>query len=416
MRAPVAAALFHMPTFSHTVLHVDEPKPTPGALDGLLVADYSRVLAGPYLTMLLSDLGATVVKVEGPEGDQTRMWGPPWLDGVSTYYQSVNRNKQSVVLDLTDPHDNKLAKELARRADILVENLLPHRMRKFGLDYATVSQTNERLIYCSLTGFGPGADGKALPGFDLVAQAASGLMSVTGEREGSPMKVGVAVVDIVCGLHAGLGILSALAARERLGRGQLVEVNLLTSALSALANQSAAQLMAGVTPLRAGNQHPSVAPYEVFEASDGDLVIAAGTDAQFVRMCEALGAPEVAADPLFRSNSERVQNRKALCDAVRALTAPRTRAEVISRLRAAHVPVGPVNDLAEAFEFARSLELDMTWTVGGVEHVRAPIQMNLTPPRPSGPPPWLDESGDAVRHWLSSEDAEPRASAATAQG
>jgi len=402
---------FLMATLLHTLICVNElsqrPGTGPGALDGILVADFSRVLAGPYLTMLLSDLGATVVKIESPDGDQTRGWGPPWRDGVSTYYQAVNRNKRSVVLDLTDRGDNRLARELARRADVLVENLLPHRMREFGLAYEQVALTNERLIYCSITGFGPGSNGQTLPGYDLVAQAASGLMSVTGERDGSPMKVGVAVIDIVCGLHAGLGVLAALAARERLGRGQLVEVNLLNSALSALANQSAANLMADVVPFRAGNAHPSVAPYEVFQAGDGELVIAAGTDGQFVKLCRVLGASELAADERFRANSGRVAHRVELCGVIESLLANRTRADVIDGLQTAGVPSGPVNNLAEAFEFARALNLDSTWDIGGVEHVRTPMSMSLTPPHPSAPPPWLDESGDAVRAWLAETATTP---------
>jgi crotonobetainyl-CoA:carnitine CoA-transferase CaiB-like acyl-CoA transferase len=403
-------SFFLMPTFLHTLIGMNEalygPDGPPGALDGILVADFSRVLAGPYLTMLLGDLGATVVKVESPEGDQTRTWGPPWRDGISTYYQSVNRNKQSVVLDLADPHDNRLARELAQRADILIENLMPHRMRKFGLDYEQVAQTNEGLIYCSLTGFGPGDSDHTLPGFDLVAQAASGLMSVTGERDGSPMKVGVAVVDIVCGLHAGLGVLAALAARPRMGRGQLVEVNLLTSALSVLANQSAAQLMAGVIPYREGNAHPSVAPYEVFDVGDGELVIAAGTDSQFARLCAALGVPEAAADARFCTNSARVAHRDDLRQLIVKQLARRTRTEVMDCLEAAGVPVGPVNNLEEAFEFAKALKLNATWNISGVDHVRAPVFMSGTPPRPSAPPPMLDESGDSLRAWLSAAVSE----------
>jgi crotonobetainyl-CoA:carnitine CoA-transferase CaiB-like acyl-CoA transferase len=398
-----------MTTLLHTLIHVNDLNQRsgtgPGALDGILVADFSRVLAGPYLTMLLSDLGATVVKVESPEGDQTRSWGPPWRDGVSTYYQSVNRNKHSVVLDLTDPDDNRLARELVRRADVLVENLLPHRMRQFGLAYEEVTLSNERLVYCSITGFGPGSNGQTLPGYDLVAQAASGLMSVTGESNGAPMKVGVAAIDIVCGLHAGLGILAALAARGRLGRGQLVEVNLLNSALSFLANQSAAHLMADVVPIRAGNAHPSVAPYEVFQAGDGELVIAAGTDGQFAKLCKVLGAPDLATDARFRANSGRVAHRAELHRLIESLLGDRTRADVTDCLLAIGVPSGPVNNLAEAFEFARALNLDATWDIDGIEHVRAPMSMSLTPPRPSTPPPWLDQSGDAVRRWLATAAA-----------
>ena len=278
---------------------------------------------------------------------------------------------------------------------------------EFGLSYEQVALSNERLIYCSITGFGPGSNGRTLPGYDLVAQAASGLMSVTGERDGSPMKVGVAVVDIVCGLHAGLGILAALAARERLGRGQLVEVNLLNSALSVLANQSAAHLMADVVPFRAGNAHPSVAPYEVFQAGDGELVIATGTDGQFAKLCQVLGALDLAADERFRTNSGRVAHRAELGRIIVSLLADRARADVIDGLQAAGVPAGPVNNLAEAFEFGRALNLDSTWEIGGVRHVRAPMSMSLTPPYPSAPPPWLDESGDAVRAWLAATATTP---------
>jgi crotonobetainyl-CoA:carnitine CoA-transferase CaiB-like acyl-CoA transferase len=391
-----------MKTFSHTILDVTimDRVPPPRALEGLIVADFSRVLAGPYLTMLLGDLGATIIKVESPEGDQTRGWGPPWRDGHSTYYQSVNRNKHSVMLDLNNPTDRVLAAELARRADVLVENLLPDRMRRFGLDYETVAQTNERLVYCSLTGFGSQPGKTTLPGFDLVAQAASGLMSVTGESDGNPMKVGVAVIDIVCGLHAGLGILAALSARDRLGRGQLIEVNLLTSALSVLANQAAAHLMADVMPRRAGNAHPSVAPYESFAALDGDVVVAAGTDTQFTRLCEALGIPQAASDGRFATNSARVANRVDLRDTLGAVIGQHERADVVTRLQQAGVPVGPVNDVGEAFELARSLGLDPVWKVGGIDHVRAPISMSATPPHPSTAPPLLDQAGSTVRAWL----------------
>lgn len=376
-------------------------------LDGLLVADFSRVLAGPYLTMLLADLGAAVIKVESPDGDQTRKWGPPWHEGVSTYYTGLNRGKRSVVLDLTKAEDRRLATALASRADILVENMLPGRMKIFGLDYESVRAVNDRLVYCSLTGFGSQQGGATLPGFDLVAQAVSGLMSITGNPGGSPMKVGVAVVDVLCGLHAAVGVLAAIAAREQTGRGQLVEVNLLLSALSALANQSAGYLATGAVPARLGNVHPSVAPYEVFDVDDGQVVIAAGTDGQFVNLCQALGLETMMTDPKFSTNSARVTNQPELRETLLSRLAGQTGAEVIGLLREVGVPAGPVNDIGAAFEFASALNLDATWQVGDGLEVRTPFLLSETPPRPGAPAPSLDLNGKEIRRWLSS--GSPRA-------
>lgn len=376
------------------------PAPTKGALDGIVIADFSRVLAGPYLTMLLGDLGATVIKVESPAGDQTRGWGPPWRDGESTYYQSINRNKRSIVLDLKDAEDRLLAAELAQRADILIENFLPGRMDSFGLGYEEIAATNPGVIYCSLTGFGSAPAAADLPGFDLVVQAVGGLMSITGEADRDPMKVGVALVDVLCGLHGGLGILAALHARTRSGRGQLVEVNLLTSALSALTNQAAAYLMGGVIPSRAGNVHPSVAPYEVFPLTDGDIVIAVGTDGQFVKLCGALRRPDLALDPRFVANAGRVEHRMELIAILSELLRGRSRDETVALLRSAQVPAGPVNNIEDAFAMAEELGLEPTWELNGVKHVRTPINLSTTPPRPLMPPPALDDRGEALRAWL----------------
>ncbi|TWG98578.1 crotonobetainyl-CoA:carnitine CoA-transferase CaiB-like acyl-CoA transferase [Nocardioides sp. J9] len=374
-----------------------------GALDGILVADFSRVLAGPYLTMLLGDLGATVIKVESPEGDQTRGWGPPWRDGETTYFRGVNRNKRSIVLDLKKAEDQALARELALRADVLVENLLPGRMKSFGLDYAALQPANPGLVYCSLSGFGSQPRGARLPGFDLVAQAAGGLMSITGSAEGTPMKVGVAVVDVLCGLHGGMGVLAALAARASHGRGQLVEVNLLASTLSGLANQAAAFLMAGEVPGRLGNAHPSVVPYEVFEVADGDVVIAAGTERQFRQLCSVLDLGELLGDERFATNVARVQNRvllrKILCDRLAGFT----RAEATEALSAAGVPVGPVNDIADAFKLARDLDLEMLWRIDGIDHVRSPFFLSENAPTPRSGAPSLDADGADLREWLSAE-------------
>ncbi|MEU1597922.1 CoA transferase [Streptomyces sp. NPDC005708] len=372
----------------------------PRALEGLLVADFSRVLAGPYLTMLLSDLGATVIKVESPQGDQTRGWGPPYADGHSTYFQGLNRGKQSVVLDLAEPEQQALATELARRCDILVHNFVPGGMERFGLGYEAVEAINPRAIYCSLSAFGSDPAAAGLAGFDLVAQAVGGLMSITGEADGAPTKVGVAVVDVLCGLHAGIGVLAALAARERHGRGQHVEVNLMMSTLSALTNQAAGFLMAGVVPQRAGNAHPSVAPYEVFTLADGEIVIAAGTEEQYARLCTALELDHCRTDPRFTTNSQRVLHRQELVNVLTTALSARTCEDVLAVLTAARVPAGRVNDLDAAFDLAQSLGLDPVWRIGGLDHVRTPINMNATPPTPTFPPPELDSAGDTIRAWL----------------
>lgn len=267
-----------------------------GPLSGILVADFSRILAGPYATMLLADLGAEVVKVEGPGGDDTRTWLPPVREGTSTYYLGVNRNKRSIALDLADPDDLAVARELARRADVMIQNFRPGGLRRFGLDYDSVAAVNERIVYASISGFGAGA-GANLPGYDLVVQAASGLMSLTGEPDGPPYKAGVAVFDVIAGLHAAVGILAALHHRDRCGTGQHVEVDLLSSALSGLVNQTSGHVAGGATPFRMGNGHPSLFPYEPLPTADGDLVVIAGNDGQFRKLCQVLGLPELPDDP-----------------------------------------------------------------------------------------------------------------------
>src|SRR3954452_4412296 len=275
-----------------------------GPLHGLLVADFSRILAGPYATMLLADLGAQVIKVEGPGGDDTRTWMPPTRDGVSTYYLGINRNKRSIALDLKNPDDLAAAQELARRADVLIENFRPGGLARFGLDYATVAAGNEKIVYASISGFGPGK-GAAMPGYDLMVQAISGLMSLTGDPAGPPYRAGISVFDVMAGLHAAIGILAALRHREATGLGQLVEVNLLSSALTGLVNHSSAYVAAGVVPYRMGNAHPSVFPYEPLPTADDDLIIAAANDGQFRKLCAVLGIPEVADDPRYTRNAER---------------------------------------------------------------------------------------------------------------
>ena len=277
-----------------------------------MVADFSRILAGPYTTMLLADLGAEVIKVEGPGGDDTRTWLPPTRDGVATYYLGVNRNKRSIALDLKDADDARVAQELARRADVMIENFRPGGLRRFGLDYDTVAKGNAKIIYSSISGFGSGEKGAALPGYDLIVQAISGLMSLTGDPGGPPYRAGISVFDVMAGLHAGIGILAALHKRNETGRGQHVEVNLMSSALSGLVNHSSAVVAGGVVPFRMGNAHPSLFPYEPLPCADGELIITAGNDAQFRKLCGVLGVPELADDARFARNQDRTVNRDEL--------------------------------------------------------------------------------------------------------
>ena len=379
----------------------------PGPLDGLLVADFSRVLAGPYATMLLADLGAEVVKVEAPRGDDTRGWKPPVRDGVSTYYLAVNRNKRSVVLDLKDPGDLALARELAARADIMIQNFKPGGLRKYGLDYDSVRRDNPRLIYASISGFGT-AGGASLPGYDLLVQAASGLMTLTGDPDGPPYRAGISVFDVVTGMHATIGVLAALNHRNRTGQGQHVEVNLMSSALSALVNQASAYVAGGVVPNRMGNAHPSLFPYEPLPTADKDLIVIAGNDHQFARLCAELGAPELAEDEGFARAEDRTRNRDALRPLLVERLKRRTADEWFERLTAAGIACGPINRVDEGVALATALGLDPVVQVGdgdrAIPVVRNPIRFGATATRHTLPPPELDEHGEEIRAWL----AEPR--------
>jgi crotonobetainyl-CoA:carnitine CoA-transferase CaiB-like acyl-CoA transferase len=349
--------------------------------------------------MVLADLGAEVTKVERPGvGDETRAWGPPYDDeGEATYFQAVNRNKASVVIDLASEAGRAEARRLAAAADVLVENFRPGVMAGHGLGYQQLAAANPGLVYCSLTGFGSGEAGAALPGYDLLVQALGGLMSVTGEPEGQPLKVGVALVDVVAGLFAAVGILAALEHRRRSGRGQLVEVDLLSALLAALVNQASGYTIAGAVPARIGNQHPCIAPYELLRTGAGDLVLAVGNDRQFEGHCAELGRPELAADPRFATNSARVEHRAALRAELEAALAVAPAAEWAARLTARRVPAGVVNDLAGAFEFAAGIGLEPIVALpreggGTVPLPRNPIRLSATPPRyRSAPPPLPSE-------------------------
>ena len=377
-------------------------------LDGLLVADFSRVLAGPYATMLLADLGAEVIKVESPAGDETRTWMPPDRDGVSTYYLGINRGKRSAALDLSDEQDAAAARELARRADVLIENFKPGGMARFGLDYPSISADNPGIVYASITGFGAGK-GSHVPGYDLMVQAMSGLMSLTGDPEGPPYRAGISVFDVMAGNHAVIGILAALRHRERTGQGQLVEVNLLSSALTGLVNHSSAYAAGGVVPYRMGNAHPSVFPYEPLPTKDRDLIIAAANDGQFRRLCEVLGIPEVADDARFARNVDRTANREQLRPLLEERLATRGATEWFEALVAVGVPCGPINTIDGGFEMAQRFGLEPIVEVGegdrAMPTTRHPIRFSRTPAHYELPPPRLDEHGDDIRKWLAQEHA-----------
>ena len=388
---------------------VADPPAGPRPLDGILVADFSRILAGPYATMLLADLGADVVKVESPAGDDTRTWVPPVRpDGVSTYFSSVNRGKRSVVLDLRRPEDLALARELARRADVVIENLRPGGMAKFGLDHATVRQDNPGVVYCSISGFGT-AQGAQLPGYDLIVQAVSGLMSLTGAADGPAYRAGISVFDVMAGLHATIGILAALRHRERTGQGQAVEASLMASAMSGLVNQTMAYVGGGVTPHRMGNAHPSLFPYEPLPTADDELIVTAGNTAQFRRLVEVLGVPQLADDPRFADNPGRTAHRDELRPLLVERLRTRSAAHWFAELTAAGVACGPINTIKQGVELAADLGLEPVVTVGAgaraVPGVRHPLSYSATPPRYPLPPPELGEHTDEIRAWLSAPDA-----------
>jgi crotonobetainyl-CoA:carnitine CoA-transferase CaiB-like acyl-CoA transferase len=380
----------------------------PGPLSGLLVADFSRVLAGPYCTMILGDLGAEVIKVEGPGGDDTRHWMPPVRGGISTYYLSINRNKRSIQLNLKDPADRDVAAELARRADIMVENFKPGGLRQFGLDYESVRAANPAVIYASITGFGAGG-GAHLPGYDLIVEAMSGLMSLQGDADGQPYRAGIAIFDVMSGLQTAIGVLAALDHRRRTGEGQLIEANLMASALAGMVNQTGAYASAGVVPHRMGNSHPSLFPYEPLPTADGDLVIAAGNDTQFRNLCAVLGAPELAADDRFAANSGRTANRDQLRPLLVERLRQRTAADWFDDLIAAGVPCGPINTVAGGVAFAEQIGLDPVVLAGhgdgAVPGIRNALTFSATAAHYDLPPPALDEHGEQIRAWLADSTA-----------
>ncbi|MEA2324758.1 MAG: hypothetical protein QOD81_4608 [Solirubrobacteraceae bacterium] len=380
----------------------------PGALDGILVADLSRVLAGPLCAMTLGDLGAEVIKVERPDGgDDTRHFGPPFVDEGATYYLGLNRNKRSVTLDLKDPGDVELARRLCERADVVIESFRPGTIERLGLGHAEIQAANPGVVYCSISAFGAGERAATLPGYDLLLQAMSGLMSVTGEPDGRPLKVGAALIDMICGLYASSGILAALHARERTGRGQRVEVSLMESALAALLNQGSGFLGAGVVPGRLGNRHPSITPYETFAAADGDFAVACANDAMYRRLCAAVGRPELADDERFATNRERVARRDELVAELEATFATAPAAEWVQRLSDAAVPAGAINDIGQAYAFAEELGLEPVVEVDGVRTTRSPMRLSETPAAVRRRPPRLGEHDAEIRAYLAGDGPTP---------
>ncbi|MEY3265931.1 MAG: hypothetical protein RJA15_377 [Actinomycetota bacterium] len=379
------------------------PQDTAKPLDGLIVADLSRVLAGPYSSMLLADMGATVIKVESSAGDDTRTWVPPTKDGVATYYMSINRNKKSIVLDFGKPEDLVLVKKLVRNADICIENFKVGGLKKFGLDYESVSIDNPGLIYMSISGFGT-KEGAWLPGYDLIVQAVSGLMSLTGEPDGQPYRAGISVFDVMAGLHGTIGLLAALHQRNQTGKGQHVEVNLLASAMSGLVNQTAAYTAAGVVPFRMGNAHPSLFPYEALPTKDRDLIIAAGNDRQFRSLCGVLGLEGVADDPRFAINADRTKNREELRPLLLEKLALWASDDLFIELNKVGVPCGPINSIGDGVELAEKLGLRPRVNVGEGERevtlVRNPITFSDGDLEYRLPPPTLGEHSQEIREWL----------------
>ena len=374
-----------------------------GPLAGIVVADLSRVLAGPYATMMLADMGALVIKIESPHGDDTRTWMPPARDGEASYFLSVNRGKHSIALDFRDEAQLRVVHDIVARADVLVENFAPGGLVKYGLDHETLAARHPRLVYASITGFGT-AGGADLPGYDLLAQAVSGFMDVTGAADGGPTKAGVAVADVITGLHATAGILAALNARHTTGRGDRVQVDLLSSLLSGMVNQTAAYVAAGVVPHRMGNAHPSLSPYEPLPTADRDLVIAIGNDAQFRRLCAVVGAPELADDDRFATMTDRNRHREALRAELARRLRTRSADDWFEVLRRARVPAGPIQDVAGGIRLAEDLGLDPVALTGRggrrIPTVRHPITYGSTHVDYSQAPPEWDADRARILAWL----------------
>jgi crotonobetainyl-CoA:carnitine CoA-transferase CaiB-like acyl-CoA transferase len=375
-----------------------------GPLDGMLVLDFTRVLSGPYCTMLLADMGARVIKVEQPgRGDDTRAWGPPFIDGESAYFLSINRNKESLTLDLKHPSARRVLDPLLQRAGVIVENFRPGTMERLGLGYDALSADSPGLVYCSISGFGQTGPRRAEPGYDAVIQGEAGLMSITGAPEGPPFRLGVAIADIVSGMFAAQGIAMALLARARTGRGQRVDVGMLDATAALLTYQAGIFFATGTTPVRMGNRHPTIVPYETFAASDGEFVVAVGNDDQWRRFCGVIGAAALADDERFTTNQARVNHHDQLHPLLTERLRVRSRAAWVADLKREGVPCGSVRDVAEVLE---DPHLDARGMIETVEHISAgavkvlgvPIKLSETPGGVRTAPPALGQHTDRILH------------------
>jgi crotonobetainyl-CoA:carnitine CoA-transferase CaiB-like acyl-CoA transferase len=370
-------------------------------LHGIRVLDLSRVLAGPYCTMVLGDLGADVTKVEPPEGDETRGWGPPFAEGESGYYLCVNRNKRSIVLDLKTEEGRAIIRQLIKRSDVVVENFRPGTLARSSLDFESASAINPSLIYCSITGFGQTGSLREKPGYDFMIQAIGGLMSITGEPTGEPMKVGVAVADLFAGQNAVIAILAALQARIQTGKGQHLDISLFDSQVAMLANVASNYLISRNLPMRYGNAHANIVPYQSFQASDAWFVLAVGNDKQFEKLCEVIGNQELVADSRFALNSERVKNREQLISFLRPIFKQRTANEWLLSLGAGGIPCGSINTLDKVFSIPQVEEREMLIhlqhpEIGDLRLVGSPLKFSDTPVEYKRPPPRLGEHTEEI--------------------
>jgi crotonobetainyl-CoA:carnitine CoA-transferase CaiB-like acyl-CoA transferase len=383
-----------------------------GALDGLVVLDLSRILAGPTATQMLGDLGATILKIENPKsgGDDTRAWGPNYAIGtdgentdLSAYFMCANRNKKSIAVDIATPEGQDIIRKLAARADIVVENFKPGGLAKYGLDYETILKAHPELIYCSISGFGQTGPNRTKPGYDLMAQGYGGIMSLTGDADGQPMKVGVGIADVMCGMYATIGILAALRHRERTSEGQHIDVALVDTQMAWLINEGTNFLTSGKVPARHGNGHPNIVPYSVFSAADGHVIIAVGNDAQFKRFCDFIGQPELAEDAKFATNVARIENRSVLTQIINTALGQISMADIIAGLEALKVPVGPINTVEGALHSDQAKARDMVVEMpnedvkgGAVSLLGNPLHLSRTPVTYRAPPPRFGQHTDEV--------------------
>lgn len=373
-----------------------------GALEGVKVLDLTRVLAGPHCTMILADLGADVIKVEGPGGsDETRSWGPPFQNGVSAYYLCANRNKRSITINLKTEEGREIIRTLAKEADVLIHNFKAGTMEKWLLDYDSLKKMNPKLVYCSITGFGETGPFRHLPGYDYIIQGMSGLMSITGNEESGPLKIGVAMVDILTGLYAAISIEAALYEREKSGQGQKIDMSLMDTAVGSLANVASNYLISGTVPRRIGNDHPNIVPYSKFQALDGEIIIAIGNDRQFTALCEVLGNKEIAEDEKYRTNQARVKNKTELTKILENLLQVKSVNEWIALFSEKNIPCGPIQSMDQVFEHPQVIAREMVVQVdhpeaGLVKLVGSPIKLSRTKVKIERHPPIAGEHNSEV--------------------